>query len=128
MTSGVGVDSTASVAVGSGVGVASSEGAGVSTTADVSVVDLTFRATRDTSIEEIDSLLKKASETYLKGILDYTEDEVVSTDFLGERQTSVFDAKAGIQLNKTFVKVVSWYDNEMGYSSKVLDLIAHISK
>ena len=73
--------------------------------------------------------MKAASEGAMKeGVLGYTEDEVVSTDFLGERQTSVFDAKAGIQLNKTFVKVVSWYDNEMGYSSKVLDLIAHISK
>lgn len=97
-------------------------------TPDVSVVDLTVNLKKEASYAEICEAMKAASEGAMKGVLGYTEDEVVSTDFLGERQTSVFDAKAGIQLNKTFVKVVSWYDNEMGYSSKVLDLIAHISK
>ena len=97
-------------------------------TPDVSVVDLTVNLKKEASYAEICQAMKAASEGAMKGVLGYTEDEVVSTDFLGERQTSVFDAKAGIQLNKTFVKVVSWYDNEMGYSSKVLDLIAHISK
>ena len=97
-------------------------------TPNVSVVDLTVRLEKAASYEEIKKAIKAASEGAMKGVLGYTEDEVVSTDFLGERQTSVFDAKAGIQLNDKFVKVVSWYDNEMGYSSKVLDLIAHISK
>ena len=72
--------------------------------------------------------MKKASEGELKGILGYTEDAVVSSDFLGDARTSIFDAKAGIQLTDTFVKVISWYDNEWGYSNKVLDLIAHMSK
>ena len=72
--------------------------------------------------------MKKESEGALKGILGYTEDDVVSTDFLGESCTSIFDAKAGIALRKNFVKIVSWYDNEMGYSNKVLDLAKHISK
>ena len=97
-------------------------------TPDVSVVDLTVNLKKEASYAEICQAMKAASEGAMKGVLGYTEDEVVSTDFLGERQTSVFDAKAGIQLNDKFVKVVSWYDNEMGYSSKVLDLIAHISK
>ena len=71
--------------------------------------------------------MKEASETYLKGILGYTEDAVVSSDFLGDKRTSIFDATAGIALTDTFVKVVSWYDNEIGYSNKVLDLIKHMS-
>ncbi|GKX56157.1 glyceraldehyde-3-phosphate dehydrogenase [Leminorella grimontii] len=97
-------------------------------TPDVSVVDLTARLEKPASYKEICEAMKAASEGALKGVLGYTEDDVVSTDFLGEKCTSVFDAKAGISLNDNFVKVVSWYDNEIGYSNKVLDLIAHISK
>ena len=97
-------------------------------TPNVSVVDLTFRSVKDSSIEEIDGLMKKASETYLKGILGYTEDQVVSTDFLTDPRTSIFDAGAGIQLSDTFVKVVSWYDNEWGYSCKVLEMARVIAK
>lgn len=97
-------------------------------TPDVSVVDLTVRLEKAASYEEICKAIKEAANGPLKGILGYTEDEVVSTDFLGEVCTSVFDAKAGISLNPNFVKLVSWYDNEIGYSNKVLDLIAHISK
>ncbi len=93
-------------------------------TPDVSVVDLTCRLEKGASYDEIKVAMKSASEGSLKGILDYTEDKVVSNDFIGEKCTSVFDADAGISLNDNFVKVVSWYDNEMGYSSKVLDLIA----
>jgi glyceraldehyde 3-phosphate dehydrogenase len=95
-------------------------------TPDVSVVDLTCRLEKGASYEEICAAMKKASEGELKGILGYTEDEVVSTDFLGDARTSIFDAKAGISLNKNFVKVVSWYDNEMGYSNKVVELIRHM--
>ncbi|MFA6173046.1 MAG: type I glyceraldehyde-3-phosphate dehydrogenase [Kiritimatiellales bacterium] len=97
-------------------------------TSDVSVVDLTCELVKEASYEEICAAMKEASEGSLKGILGYTGDDVVSTDFRHETRTSVFDAKAGIQLDKTFVKVVSWYDNEWGYSNKVLDLIAVISK
>ncbi|WP_024871470.1 glyceraldehyde-3-phosphate dehydrogenase [Tolumonas lignilytica] len=97
-------------------------------TPDVSVVDLTCRLAKPATYAEICAALKAASEGEMKGVLGYTEDEVVSTDFVGEKQTSVFDAKAGIALNDNFVKLVSWYDNEIGYSNKVLDLIAHISK
>lgn len=97
-------------------------------TPDVSVVDLTARLEKPASYEDICKTMKAAAEGELKGILGYTEDDVVSTDFLGEVCTSVFDAKAGISLNDHFVKVVAWYDNEIGYSNKVLDLIAHISK
>jgi len=97
-------------------------------TSDVSVVDLTCELVKEASYEEICAAMKEASEGSLKGILGYTEDDVVSTDFRHEARTSVFDAKAGIQLDKTFVKVVSWYDNEWGYSNKVLDLIKVISK
>jgi len=97
-------------------------------TSDVSVVDLTCELVNEASYEEICAAMKAASEGPLKGILGYTEDDVVSTDFRHEARTSVFDSKAGIQLDKTFVKVVSWYDNEWGYSCKVLDLIAVISK
>jgi glyceraldehyde 3-phosphate dehydrogenase len=95
-------------------------------TLDVSVVDLTVRLSKAASYEDIKAAIKKASENELKGILGYTEDEVVSSDFIHESRTSVFDAKAGIALNDTFVKLVSWYDNEWGYSNKVLDLIAHM--
>ena len=95
-------------------------------TADVSVVDLTVRLEKAASYDEIKAAIKKASENELKGILGYTEDSVVSTDFVHETRTSVFDAGAGIALNGNFVKLVSWYDNEWGYSSKVLDLIAHM--
>ena len=91
-------------------------------TANVSVVDLTFTPKRDTTVEEVNSLLKAASQGALKGVLGYTEDKVVATDFRGEPCTSVFDADAGIALDKTFVKLVSWYDNEWGYSNKCLEM------
>ncbi len=97
-------------------------------TLDVSVVDLTVNLAKPAKYAEICEAMKKASENELKGILGYTEDEVVSSDFLGDARTSVFDAKAGIALTDTFVKVVSWYDNEIGYSNKVLDLVAHMAK
>ncbi|MFN8257726.1 MAG: type I glyceraldehyde-3-phosphate dehydrogenase [Bacteroidales bacterium] len=95
-------------------------------TANVSVVDLTCRLEKPAKYADICAAMKKASENELKGILGYTEDEVVSTDFNGDTRTSIFDAKAGIQLSDTFVKVVSWYDNEMGYSAKVCELIEYI--
>jgi len=95
-------------------------------TPNVSVVDLTVRLSKPAKYDEIKAAMKKASEGELKGILGYTEDEVVSTDFLGCSRTSIFDAKAGIALSDTFVKVVSWYDNEMGYSNKVCELIKHM--
>jgi len=95
-------------------------------TPDVSVVDLTVRLEKATSYEEICKVMKKASEGELKGILGYTEDQVVSNDFIGDARTSIFDAGAGIQLSPTFVKVVSWYDNEMGYSTKVVELIEYM--
>ncbi len=97
-------------------------------TLDVSVVDLTCRLAKPAKYDEIKAAMKKASETSLKGILGYTEEDVVSTDFIGESCTSVFDAKAGIALSDTFVKLVAWYDNEWGYSCKVLDLISHMAK
>jgi glyceraldehyde 3-phosphate dehydrogenase len=97
-------------------------------TSDVSVVDLTVNLKTEASYEDICAAMKEASEGSLKGILAYTEEAVVSTDFRDETCTSIFDAKAGIQLDKTFVKVVSWYDNEWGYSCKVLDLIKVITK
>jgi len=96
-------------------------------TADVSVVDLTVRLTKPATYDEIKACVKKASESpELKGILGYTEDEVVSSDFIGDHHSSIFDAKAGISLNNNFVKLVSWYDNEFGYSCRVVDLIKHI--
>jgi len=95
-------------------------------TPNVSVVDLTVRLEKPAKYADICAAMKKASEGELKGILGYTEDEVVSTDFNGDTRTSIFDAKAGIQLSDTFVKVVSWYDNEMGYSAKVCELIQYI--
>lgn len=95
--------------------------------ADVSVVDLTVKLGKETSYEEIMKVLKNASETDYKGILGYTEDDVVSQDFIGDTRTSIVDAKAGIGLNSTFFKIVSWYDNEYGYSSKLIDLSVHIA-
>ncbi len=97
-------------------------------TLDVSVVDLTVNLAKPASYDDICSVMKEASEGELKGILGYTEDAVVSSDFLGDARTSIFDAKAGIALTDTFVKVVAWYDNEIGYSNKVLDLIAHMAE
>ncbi len=97
-------------------------------TLNVSVVDLTVRLAKETTYEEICAAMKEASEGELKGILGYTNEDVVSSDFIGEARTSVFDEKAGIQLSPTFVKVISWYDNEWGYSNKVLDLVAHMAK
>jgi glyceraldehyde 3-phosphate dehydrogenase len=96
-------------------------------TLNVSVVDLTCRLEKATSYEEIKAVMKKASENELKGILGYTEEAVVSSDFIGDARTSIFDADAGIMLNSNFVKVVSWYDNEMGYSHKVLELIVYMN-
>jgi glyceraldehyde 3-phosphate dehydrogenase len=96
-------------------------------TPNVSVVDLTVNLKTPTTYQAIKDAMKKASETNLKGILGYTEEQVVSNDFLGEERTSVFDAEAGIMLNETFVKVVSWYDNEWGYSCKVVDLVRYMA-
>jgi glyceraldehyde 3-phosphate dehydrogenase len=100
-------------------------------TADVSVVDLTFRTTKDTSIEEIDAALKNASKTYLKGILGVTDEELVSTDFIHDNRSSIYDSLATLQNNlkgeKRFFKVVSWYDNEWGYSNRVVDLVNYIT-
>jgi len=95
-------------------------------TADVSVVDLTVRLAKPAKYDEIKAAVKAASEGELKGILAYTEDEVVSSDFIGDHHSSIFDAKAGISLNDNFVKLVSWYDNEFGYSCRVIDLIKHV--
>ncbi len=92
-------------------------------TLDVSVVDLTCRLEKGASYDEIKAAMKKASENEFKGIIEYTEDDVVSTDFTGDANTSIFDAKAGIALNPNFVKLVAWYDNEWGYSNKVVMLI-----
>ena len=97
-------------------------------TLNVSVVDLTVRLEKGASYDTIKAAVKKAAEGELKGILDYTEDDVVSSDFITDAHTSVFDAKAGISLNDNFVKLVSWYDNEWGYSNKVVDLIKHMAK
>lgn len=96
--------------------------------ADVSVVDLTARLKTPATYEEIKAAMKEASEGELKGILGYTEDEVVSEDFKGDARTSIFDAKAGIALSNNFVKVVSWYDNEWGYSNKLIDLVQELGK
>ena len=97
-------------------------------TVDVSVVDLTVKTKKATSIEEIKAEIKKASEADMKGVMGYTEDAVVSQDFVSELQTSVFDADASIELNPTFFKLVSWYDNEFGYSNKLVDLAQKINK
>ncbi len=96
-------------------------------TLDVSIVDLTVNLARDASYEEICEVVKKASEGELKGILGYTDEAVVSSDFLGDARTSIFDAGAGILLNPRFVKLMAWYDNEWGYSNKLLDLIGHMA-
>jgi glyceraldehyde 3-phosphate dehydrogenase len=95
---------------------------------DVSVVDLTVRLKKPATYDDIKAAVKKASEGPLKGIMGYTEDEVVSTDFLGDSRSSIFDAKAGISLNSHFVKLISWYDNEFGYSTRVVDLIVYMAK
>jgi glyceraldehyde 3-phosphate dehydrogenase len=96
--------------------------------ANVSVVDLTVRIEKGASYDEIKQAVKEASEGSLNGILGYTEDDIVSTDLNGDNRSSIFDAKAGISLNKNFVKLVSWYDNEWGYSRRVLDLLVYIAK
>ena len=95
--------------------------------ADVSVVDMTVKLEKETTYEEIMSVLKKTSETTMKGILGFTEDDVVSQDFIGDSRTSIIDSKAGIGLNATFFKIISWYDNEYGYSCKLIDLSVHIA-
>ena len=97
-------------------------------TVDVSVVDLTVKVAKETSYDEIMHVLKRASENEMKGVLGFTEDDVVSQDFVSDSRTSIIDAKAGIGLNSTFFKLVSWYDNEYGYSSKLIDLSIHIAK
>jgi glyceraldehyde 3-phosphate dehydrogenase len=96
--------------------------------ADVSVVDLTVRLAKPASYDQIKAAMKEAADGELKGILGYTEDDVVSQDFIGDARTSIFDAKAGIALNDNFVKVVSWYDNEWGYSNKLIDLVQELAK
>ncbi|EJW79513.1 glyceraldehyde 3-phosphate dehydrogenase domain-containing protein [Wuchereria bancrofti] len=96
-------------------------------TPDVSVVDLTCRLQKGATMDEIKAAVKEAAEGPMKGILDYTEDQVVSTDFVGDTHSSIFDAKACISLNANFVKLISWYDNEYGYSSRVIDLISYIA-
>ena len=96
-------------------------------TVDVSVVDLTVKLVKETTYDEIKATIKAASEGKLKGVLGYTEDAVVSSDFLGDSHSSIFDASAGIQLSPKFVKLVSWYDNEFGYSTRVVDLVEHVA-
>jgi len=97
-------------------------------TLDVSVVDLTVKLSKETTYEEICKVVKQASEGNLKNIMAYTEDEVVSSDFIHDSHSCIFDAKAGIMLNSTFVKLVAWYDNEWGYSNRMIDLVAHMFK
>src|SRR2546425_6985494 len=96
-------------------------------TATVSVVDLTVRTVKETSYKEICAAMKRASETYLKGILGYTEDEVVSSDFIHDDRSSIFDGGSGIELNNRFFKLISWYDNEWGYSYRCVDLLKHMA-
>jgi len=95
--------------------------------ADVSVVDLTVKVAKETTYEEIMDVLKKTSETSMQGIMGFTDEDVVSQDFIGDTRTSIIDSKAGIGLNSTFFKIISWYDNEYGYSSKLIDLSVHIA-
>ena len=95
-------------------------------TPTVSVVDLTVKTVKETSYAEICAAMKKASETYMKGVLGYTTDEVVSTDFIHDQRSSIFDAGSGVELNSTFFKLVSWYDNEWGYSNRCVDLVKYI--
>ena len=97
-------------------------------TPTVSVVDLTVRTVKETSYQEICAAMKKASETYLKGILAYCDDEVVSSDFIHDAHSSIFDAGSGIELSKRFFKLVAWYDNEWGYSCRTVDLIRMVGK
>jgi glyceraldehyde 3-phosphate dehydrogenase len=97
-------------------------------TPDVSVVDLTCKLEKEATMDEIVAAIKEASETTMKGVLSMTSDEVVSTDFIGSKFSSIFDVKAGIALNKSFVKLVSWYDNEWGYSNRLVDLCVHMAK
>lgn len=97
-------------------------------TNDVSVVDLVARLEKPASYDDIKAALKEAAEGPYKGIIEYTEDSVVSTDFIGNSASSIFDASAGIQLNKNFVKLISWYDNEWGYSNRVVDLLVYASE
>ena len=97
-------------------------------TPTVSVVDLTFRTEKETSIDEINAAMKRASETYLQGILGYTEDEVVSSDFIHDERSSIYDAGSSIELNPNFFKLVSWYDNEWGYSHRCVDLMTYMMK
>jgi glyceraldehyde 3-phosphate dehydrogenase len=92
-------------------------------TADVSCVDLTFRTGKDTTLAEINAAMKAAAEGSMKGVLGYTEEEVVSSDFIGDTRSSIFDAKAGIELNKRFFKIVTWYDNEAGYATRCVDMV-----
>lgn len=96
-------------------------------TADVSVVDLTVRIEKTATYDDIKKAVKAAAEGPMKGYLAYTEDEVVSSDFIGDPHSSIFDANAGIQLNPNFVKLISWYDNEYGYSNRVVDLITYMA-
>jgi len=95
-------------------------------TVDVSVVDLTVRLQKPATYAEIKKAIKDASEGEMKGILGYTEEELVSTDFIHDKRSSIFDAEAGISLNPNFVKLISWYDNEWGYSNRVVDLLLHV--
>ncbi len=95
-------------------------------TPTVSVVDLTVKTVKETSYKEIAAAMKKASETYLKGILAYTEDEVTSSDFIHDTHSSIFDAGSGLELNNKFFKLVSWYDNEWGYSNRCVDLLKQV--
>jgi len=97
-------------------------------TIDVSVVDLVVRLEKEATYDEIKAVVKAASENEYKGIVEYTEEQVVSTDFIGHSASSIFDAKAGIQLNKSFVKLIAWYDNEWGYSRRVCDLLVYVAK
>ena len=97
-------------------------------TADVSAVDLTFKTGKDTSIKDINAAMKAASEGAMKGVLGYTEEEVVSSDFIGDRRSSIYDALAGIELNKRFFKIVSWYDNEAGYAARCVDMLKLIAE
>lgn len=97
-------------------------------TIDVSVVDLVVRLEKEASYDEVKAAVKAASEGELKGILGYTEESVVSTDFTGDSHSSIFDASAGIALNKNFLKLISWYDNEWGYSGRVVDLLVYVAK
>jgi len=97
-------------------------------TIDVSVVDLVVRIEKSATYDEIKQAIKEASEGHLKGILEYTDEDVVSTDFIGHEASSIFDAKAGIQLNKNFVKLIAWYDNEWGYSRRVVDLVKYAAR